>query len=59
MNIINSRFIAIAIPAVVGASWALFNIGRLAIQQLQRFKKPKSESESESKSESESEKTNK
>ena len=28
----------IALPLLVAASWALFNIGRLAIQQIQRLK---------------------
>jgi len=26
-------------PLLVAASWALFNIGHLAIQQIQRFKR--------------------
>lgn len=31
------RLVVIAAPLLVAASWALFNIGRLAIQQLQRL----------------------
>ena len=31
------RLIVIATPLLVAASWALFNIGRLAIQQIQRL----------------------
>jgi|TARA_B100000809_G_scaffold262597_1_gene313920 hypothetical protein len=30
------RFLIIASPLLIAASWALFNIGRLAIQQIQR-----------------------
>jgi len=33
----DSRVLVIALPLLVAASWALFNIGRLAIQQLQRL----------------------
>jgi hypothetical protein len=33
----DSRVLVIALPLFVAASWALFNIGRLAIQQLQRL----------------------
>ena len=35
----DTRLIVIFAPIVVAASWALFNIGRLAIQQLQRLQK--------------------
>ena len=35
----DSRVILIFAPVGVGASWALFNIGRLAIQQVQRLRK--------------------
>ena len=31
------RLIVIATPLLVAASWALFNIGRLALQQIQRL----------------------
>ena len=31
------RLLVIATPLLVAASWALFNIGRLAIQQVQRL----------------------
>ena len=31
------RFLIIALPLLVAASWALFNIGRLAVQQFQRL----------------------
>ena len=30
------RLLIIAAPLLIAASWALFNIGRLAIQQIQR-----------------------
>ena len=33
----DTRLVVIAAPLLVAASWALFNIGRLAIQQLQRL----------------------
>ena len=33
----DSRLFVIAIPILVAASWALYNIGRLAIQQIQRL----------------------
>nr|YP_009497419.1 photosystem II protein Y [Biddulphia biddulphiana]AWT40132.1 photosystem II protein Y [Biddulphia biddulphiana] len=33
----DTRLIVIAIPILVAASWALYNIGRLAIQQIQRL----------------------
>jgi Photosystem II protein Y (PsbY) len=33
----DTRVIVIAVPLLVAASWALFNIGRLAIQQIQRL----------------------
>ena len=32
----DSRFLVVALPLLVAATWALFNIGRLAIQQIQR-----------------------
>ena len=35
--IMDTRLVVIAAPLLVAASWALFNIGRLAIQQLQRL----------------------
>ena len=31
------RLLIIATPLLVAASWALYNIGRLAIQQIQRL----------------------
>ena len=31
------RLVVIAAPVLVAASWALFNIGRLALQQFQRL----------------------
>jgi len=33
----DTRLIVIALPHMVAASWALINIGRLAIQQIQRL----------------------
>lgn len=33
----DSRLVVIAAPLLIAASWALFNIGRLAIQQVQRL----------------------
>jgi hypothetical protein len=33
----DTRLIIIAMPLLVAASWALYNIGRLAIQQIQRL----------------------
>ena len=33
----DTRLIIIAAPLLIAASWALFNIGRLALQQLQRL----------------------
>jgi hypothetical protein len=33
----DSRLLVIALPVLVAGSWALFNIGRLAIQQIQRL----------------------
>jgi len=33
----DTRLIIILAPLLVAGSWALFNIGRLAIQQLQRL----------------------
>ena len=35
----DTRLIVIFAPIAVAASWALLNIGRLAIQQLQRLQK--------------------
>jgi|TARA_B100001142_G_scaffold280650_1_gene291995 hypothetical protein len=34
----DTRLIIIAAPLAVAASWALFNIGRLAIQQVNRLR---------------------
>jgi hypothetical protein len=33
----DTRLIVIAVPLLVAASWALFNIGRLALQQFKRL----------------------
>jgi hypothetical protein len=33
----DSRLVVIAAPLLIAASWALFTIGRLAIQQVQRL----------------------
>ena len=33
----DNRLLVIAAPIIIAASWALFNIGRLAIQQIQRL----------------------
>jgi len=33
----DTRLFIIAAPVLVAASWALYNIGRLAIQQIQRL----------------------
>ena len=33
----DTRLLIIAAPLLVAATWALFNIGRLAIQQVQRL----------------------
>ena len=33
----DTRFVVIAAPLLIAASWALYNIGRLAIQQVQRM----------------------
>lgn len=33
----DTRLLIIAAPLLVAASWAIFNIGRLAIQQLRRL----------------------
>lgn len=35
--LMDNRLLVIALPLLVAASWALFNIGRLAIQQIQRL----------------------
>lgn len=35
----DSRLIVIAAPILIAGSWALFNIGRLALQQVQRLSK--------------------
>ena len=35
----DTRLVVIAAPLLVAASWALFNIGRLALQQLERLKR--------------------
>ena len=33
----DTRLLVIATPVLVAASWALFNIGRLLLQQVQRL----------------------
>jgi len=33
----DTRLLIIAAPLLIAASWALFNIGRLALQQIQRL----------------------
>jgi len=33
----DTRILIMAAPVLVAASWALYNIGRLAIQQVQRL----------------------
>nr|YP_009093351.1 photosystem II protein Y [Cerataulina daemon]YP_009093405.1 photosystem II protein Y [Cerataulina daemon]AIR76024.1 photosystem II protein Y [Cerataulina daemon]AIR76078.1 photosystem II protein Y [Cerataulina daemon] len=33
----DTRLIVIAAPVLIAASWALFNIGRLLLQQIQRL----------------------
>ena len=38
LSFMDTRLLVIAGPLLVAASWALFNIGRLAIQQIQRMK---------------------
>jgi hypothetical protein len=35
--LMDSRLVVIAAPLLIAASWALFTIGRLAIQQIQRL----------------------
>jgi hypothetical protein len=35
----DSRLLIIALPLLTAATWALFNIGNLAIQQIQRLKR--------------------
>ena len=35
----DTRLLVIGLPLIVAASWALFNIGRLALQQVQRLKR--------------------
>ena len=33
----DTRLFVVAVPLLIAASWALFYIGRLAIQQIQRL----------------------
>nr|WAK84921.1 Y protein of photosystem II [Amicula sp. isolate GU52X-4 cfCalB7] len=33
----DSRLFIVGFPVVIAASWVLFNIGRLALQQVQRL----------------------
>ena len=35
----DTRLLIIAVPLGVAASWALYNIGRLALQQIERLKR--------------------
>jgi len=37
LTVMDTRLLVIAAPLLVAASWALYNIGRLAIQQIQRL----------------------
>ena len=37
LSLMDTRILVIAVPLLVAASWALLNIGRLAIQQIQRL----------------------
>ena len=37
LSIMDTRLVGMATPLLAAASWALFNIGRLAIQQIQRL----------------------
>lgn len=37
LSLMDTRLLVIAVPLLVAASWALYNIGRLAIQQVQRL----------------------
>jgi Photosystem II protein Y (PsbY) len=37
LSLMDTRLLVIAVPLLVAASWALFNIGRLALQQIQRL----------------------
>ena len=36
-NNMDSRLLVVLLPLLTAASWALFNIGRLALQQLKRM----------------------
>ena len=33
----DTRLFVVAVPLLIAASWALYNIGRVAIQQVQRL----------------------
>nr|UDP55550.1 Y protein of photosystem II [Schizostauron trachyderma]UDP55619.1 Y protein of photosystem II [Schizostauron trachyderma] len=35
----DTRLVVMAAPLLVAASWALFNIGRLALQQIERLRR--------------------
>jgi len=35
----DSRLLIIALPLLTAATWALFNIGNLALQQIQRLRR--------------------
>ena len=37
LSFMDTRLVVIAAPLLIAASWALYNIGRLAIQQIQRL----------------------
>lgn len=36
-NSMDTRLLVVLLPLLTAASWALFNIGRLALQQLKRM----------------------
>lgn len=38
----DSRLIFVFFPVIVAASWALYNVGRLALQQLARIRASRS-----------------
>ena len=37
LNIMDTRLLIVFLPLGAAASWALYNIGRVAIQQVSRF----------------------
>ena len=38
LSIMDTRLLVIAAPVLIAGSWALYNIGRLALQQLRRMR---------------------